>query len=628
MKVKINFLPTQNEINELDLVVATTPKGECIIGRSPDCDLPLESPDVSRIHGKFFVQAGNYYYCDTGSRNGSIINNKLAEKNQPYLLKHGDSIQIGDYILTMEEIKPVAEQMPETVFRVIDPALFSRPISENFGVAGVTNKASEVVAESTPEVISQTQEEVAVCEVPASVDAAPSENQEIITASESPILEERTFVQPQDILTKEEPETVESDENLDFNTAIAEERTFVQPRDLVQTSPSVDDLSTSDDSQDIDLGTPILQEYTTVQPRNIVIQPSLTISSEEIDLDTPILQEYTTVQPRDVGLPASLTDSDDVDLEVSDDGSGETSEVITEDTSTQIEDSAIQAIEESISTDEINEEAITADVTSNIKTVEPEVNISTAEITEEATKSDLTSTAEDLETAEAVSTTEVDESLETLEPEITEEVTTPDLTSSAEDLAIAEPISSTEVDESLETLEPEANILTPEVSDADELVEQTPEEVVETEEVFAVDNLETDSESEPSQMTIQKNIVLIAHESKKSEIAELVAHNQEFFSHSLTISWPSVSEVLKQQAGINVSEEIPSPTSGGYQKINSLLNSGDVSAVIFLRDFLTPAPSPTNEETLLRMCNINQVLVATNLTTAEAIVHYLKHTKN
>ncbi|MEJ1930111.1 FHA domain-containing protein, partial [Nostoc sp. NIES-2111] len=476
MKVKINFLPTQNEINELDLVVATTPKGECIIGRSPDCDLPLESPDVSRIHGKFFVQAGNYYYCDTGSRNGSIINNKLAEKNQPYLLKHGDSIQIGDYILTMEEIKPVAEQMPETVFRVIDPALFSRPISENFGVAGVTNKASEVVVESTPEVISQTQEEVAVCEVPASVDAAPSENQEIITASESPILEERTFVQPQDILTKEEPETVESDENLDFNTAIAEERTFVQPRDLVQTSPSVDDLSTSDDSQDIDLGTPILQEYTTVQPRDIVIQPSLTISSEEIDLDTPILQEYTTVQPRDVGLPASLTDSDDVDLEVSDDGSGETSEVIIEDTSTQIEDSAIQAIEESISTDEMNEEAITADVTSNIKTVEPEVNISTPEITEEATTSDLTSTTEDLEIAEAISTTEVDEeptadftsNLENVEPEITEEVTTPDLTSTAEDLATAEAISTTEVDESLETLEPEANILTPEVSDADE----------------------------------------------------------------------------------------------------------------------------------------------------------------
>jgi hypothetical protein len=47
MKVKITYLPTQNEVNELDLVVATIPKGECIIGRSPDCDLPLE---LSLIH--------------------------------------------------------------------------------------------------------------------------------------------------------------------------------------------------------------------------------------------------------------------------------------------------------------------------------------------------------------------------------------------------------------------------------------------------------------------------------------------------------------------------------------------------------------------------------------------------
>ncbi|MFM7372417.1 MAG: hypothetical protein ACKO2Z_32470, partial [Sphaerospermopsis kisseleviana] len=84
-------------------------------------------------------------------------------------------------------------------------------------------------------------------------------------------------------------------------------------------------------------------------------------------------------------------------------------------------------------------------------------------------------------------------------------------------------------------------------------------------------------------------------------------------------------EVLKQEAGLTVSEEIPSPTAGGYQKINVLLGSGGILAMIFLRDFLTPAPSPTNEETLLKICNMNQVLVATNLKTAEAIVYYLKN---
>ena len=126
-------------------------------------------------------------------------------------------------------------------------------------------------------------------------------------------------------------------------------------------------------------------------------------------------------------------------------------------------------------------------------------------------------------------------------------------------------------------------------------------------------------------MNLQKNIVLIAHESNKSELADLVAQHQEFFSQSLTISWPSVSEVLKQQAGITVSEEIPPPTSGGYQRINLLLNAGDILAVIFLRDFLTTQAGQANEEAFLRICNINQVLVATNLKTAQAIVHYLEH---
>jgi methylglyoxal synthase/pSer/pThr/pTyr-binding forkhead associated (FHA) protein len=570
MKVKINFLPTQNEVNELDLVVATTPKGECIIGRSPDCDLPLESPDVSRIHGKFFVQGGSYYYCDTGSRNGSIINNKLAEKNQPYILKHGDSIQIGDYILTMEQITPAAEQLPETVFRVIDPALFSRPISDNLNVSSNNNQVPEIVGESPAEVVSQTPQEVAASDTSEVYDAVSSEEQEVIPASATPIAEERTFVQPQDIAT-EQLEITESEENVDLSFAIAEERTFVQPRDLIQTSSSIDDLSTSHDSQDVDLSTPILQEYTTVQPRDIDIQPSLTISAEDVDLSTPILQEYTTVQPRDIAIPSSLIDSEEnVDLVTSNDNV-ETSEVVSEpDTITDVGSSLeTSEPEAAISTEEVGEEAVTVDVTSEAETSEPDAIISTEEVGEEAVTVDVTSEAE--------------------------------------------------------TSEPEAAISTTEVGDAPELVEQTPEEVVETEEVQTVENLEADTLSEPSQM-IQKNIVLIAHESKKSELAELVAQNQEFFSQSLTLSWPSVSEFLKQQAGITVSEEIPSPTSGGYQKINLLLNSGDVSAVIFLRDFLTPAPSPTNEETLLRICNINQVLVATNLKTAEAIVHYLKHT--
>jgi methylglyoxal synthase/pSer/pThr/pTyr-binding forkhead associated (FHA) protein len=727
MKVKITYLPTQNEVNELDLVLATIPKGECIIGRSPDCDLPLESPDVSRVHGKFFVQGGNYYYCDTGSRNGSMINNKLAEINLPYVLNHEDSIQIGDYVLMVEDIKPVPEQLPETVFRVIDPALFSRPVVENVNVANITNLEPEVVREFSGEVISSpTQEEVPAPEVihaafseneevvtatesqiveervfrvidpalfsrpvsenvnvanitnvelevvsgftgevispstqeevpaPEVFYAASSEHEEVITATESQIVEERTHIQPQDILTQP-PEiandvgTNDSDKEVDLSPPILEELTTVQPRDL-NIPPLVTDTY---EEVDLDLSPPIWQELTTVQPRDLNIPPSVTdaYKEEDLDLSPPILEELTTVQPRDLNIPPSVTDAYkevDLDLEVVSEVHPEaTTDIatVTEETSIERSDTVSHPTEELVSnvnaeapeavTDALNEslaEVIIApvhNIDSQAEVTEvfsnEDVDFSSTsleEVGEELTAADTVSTAENLEPEASISTTEVGE-----------ELTATDAVSTAENLEIEASISTTEAGEELtatdavstaENLETEASISTTEVGDT-EPVSQILEAVSKAEEVPAIDNVEANTKSEAIQMNIQKNIVLIAHESNKSELADLVAQHQEFFSQSLTISWPSVSEVLKQQAGITVSEEIPPPTSGGYQRINLLLNAGDILAVIFLRDFLTTQAGQANEEAFLRICNINRVLVATNLQTAQAIVHYLKH---
>ncbi len=568
MKVKITYLPTQHEVNELDLVAATIPKGECIIGRSPDCDLPLESPDVSRVHGKFFVQGGNYYYCDTGSRNGSIINNKLAEKNLPYVLNHEDSIQIGDYVLMVEDIKPVPEQLPETVFRVIDPALFSRSVSENVNVANITNIEPEVVSEFTGEVIiPPTQEEVSAPEV---IHAASLVNEEVITAPENQIVEEKIFVESQDIAG--------------------------QLREIVT------DVATNnrEEEVDLDLSPPILEELTTVQTRDLNIPPSVTDTYEEVDLDLspPILQELTIIQPRDLNIPPSVTDTyEEVDLDIDDGGEEESSEVVSEVHSEATTDIATVTEKTSIeSSDTVSQP--TEELVSNVDAEAPEsvpdaLNESQAEVII-APVHNIDSQAE---VTEVFSNEDVDFSSTSLE-EVNQEVTAADTVSTAS---------------------------TAEEGDTPELVGQILEAVSKAEEVPAMDNVEVNTGSEASQMNIQKNIVLIAHESNKSELADLVAQHQEFFSQSLTISWPSVSEVLKQQAGITVSEEIPPPTSGGYQRINLLLNAGDILAVIFLRDFLTTQAGQANEEAFLRICNINQVLVATNLQTAQAIVHYLKH---
>ena len=82
MRVKVLNSQTLRELNELNLAIATRIEGGCLVGRSPNSGLVLDSPDVSRLHGKFLFQDGNYYFCDIGSSNGSIVNGKLAETNQ------------------------------------------------------------------------------------------------------------------------------------------------------------------------------------------------------------------------------------------------------------------------------------------------------------------------------------------------------------------------------------------------------------------------------------------------------------------------------------------------------------------------------------------------------------------
>jgi len=82
MKIKIFNPAKQGKVNEINLTLATAIDSEYVVGRSPQSGLILDSSDVSRQHGKFFLQNEDYYYSDLGSANGSLINDKLAKTNQ------------------------------------------------------------------------------------------------------------------------------------------------------------------------------------------------------------------------------------------------------------------------------------------------------------------------------------------------------------------------------------------------------------------------------------------------------------------------------------------------------------------------------------------------------------------
>ncbi|WP_448266287.1 FHA domain-containing protein [Nostoc sp. DSM 114159] len=701
MKVKVSYSPNLSEVNEVDLTTETPTRGEWVIGRSPDSDLVLDSPDISRVHAKFFVKSGNYYFSDLGSRNGSIVNGKQAEKDRPYSLSDGDIIRIADYVLILEAVAPAYEQ-PETVFRIIDPSLFSRSRSpENVNAANVVNPAPtpEVVSEVPPpisseveappaseiseisEVVStQPDDVIPVVETPAAVSEVPhdvrddivdlrtlvtpevsADNEkvevpEVSEASEVSLTEpDNAIAAPENIIETPEEESVlpeaNHDEAGDFEAALATESTFVQQRDTSATPDTIYD-------EDAELEAALAAEVTFVQPRDILNEvpvqsatPEATYD-ENAELEAALAAEVTSVQPRDIFHHVSEEESDIP--ETTHDEVVNLDTPVVEETSEVVENEEIQPqaaedqsqvtrdiIDETTHDEVVNLDTPVVEETSEVvenEEIQPqaaeEQSQVTRDIIDEAIDWDRSVTAADsadVEEVEPISA--VDETIS----EVPEASTTPDdavaevLSNQYIDLnnASAEEVSlyvdgvAAQISEisdfadipSLETTE----------SGTTENINQTIEAIPEVEEAHFDETPEETNVSESPQAIIERNIVLIAHESKKSELAELVLEHQEFFSQSFTITWPSVSEVLHQQAGITISQQTPAPTSGGYQTIASLVGAGEIVAVIFLRDLLQPQPGQANEEALLRLCTINQVLLATNLSTAEAIVHYLKH---
>lgn len=71
--------------------------GETVVGRSPDCTIPLEFQGVSRRHFKVIVNDEDCSVEDMGSSNGTFLNNTKIEGN--VALSKGDMVKLGSIAL-------------------------------------------------------------------------------------------------------------------------------------------------------------------------------------------------------------------------------------------------------------------------------------------------------------------------------------------------------------------------------------------------------------------------------------------------------------------------------------------------------------------------------------------------
>jgi len=75
--------------------------GRVVIGREPDDSngIKISSSAVSRNHGEFKAADKLWLYEDLGSTNGTWINGIALEKNLPYVIAHGDVLQLADAVI-------------------------------------------------------------------------------------------------------------------------------------------------------------------------------------------------------------------------------------------------------------------------------------------------------------------------------------------------------------------------------------------------------------------------------------------------------------------------------------------------------------------------------------------------
>lgn len=104
--IKLLIIDDQTgESQETSLTPEALIQGGGLIGRHPSCDIVLDSPEVSRVHGRIVYRQEQYYFADLGSTGGSFVNKQEASTNENFLLKPNDVIRIGGFIVLVQEVK-------------------------------------------------------------------------------------------------------------------------------------------------------------------------------------------------------------------------------------------------------------------------------------------------------------------------------------------------------------------------------------------------------------------------------------------------------------------------------------------------------------------------------------------
>ncbi|MCE9626234.1 MAG: methylglyoxal synthase [Deltaproteobacteria bacterium] len=119
----------------------------------------------------------------------------------------------------------------------------------------------------------------------------------------------------------------------------------------------------------------------------------------------------------------------------------------------------------------------------------------------------------------------------------------------------------------------------------------------------------------------KKRLALIAHDGKKAEMVGFVKDNLKFIRKFDLIATGTTGRYL-EQADLKV-KKVESGPQGGDAQIAAMIVEGALDGVIFLRDPLGIHPHEPDIFMLLRLADVRNIPLATNLASANILIRGL-----
>ena len=119
------------------------------------------------------------------------------------------------------------------------------------------------------------------------------------------------------------------------------------------------------------------------------------------------------------------------------------------------------------------------------------------------------------------------------------------------------------------------------------------------------------------------NIAITAHDAKKELMVQFCIAYCGILSRHTLCGTGTTGKMVSEATGLKIQQFLSGP-QGGDQQIAARIACNEIDLLLFFRDPLTPKPNEPNDMNLLRICDMHHIPVATNIATAEVLIHGLE----